>query len=300
MALAPVILFGYNRPDLFKVTIDSLKANGLANYTDLYIFIDGPRNDADVPKVQEVRRLAEEAEGFSSKIVSVSDTNHGLAKSIIAGTTEIINKYGRVIVLEDDLFLSPGFLTFMNTMLDAYEADDRVFQISGFGTKVKVPNGYTCDYYLNTRAQSWSWATWKDRWNSVDWEARDYEEFAGDKAQRRIFRKSGSDLLDAIEGYKYRRSDIWFICFTYNMFRQGKYSINPIRSLVRNDGFRADAVHTRNYNRYKIDFNDSIQDYPVPQTIEWNAEINKSAVKYWQVRYRMYGKIMTVLKRIVK
>ena len=295
--VAPIILFGFNRPDVFESTLTSLKNNPLADESDLYIFIDGPRCNNDIEKINQVRQIAERVDGFKAKQIIISEKNKGLAKSIISGTTEIINKYGRAIVLEDDLYLSPSFLTFMNTMLDAYEKDERVFQISGFGTKVKIPIGYKCEYYLNTRAQSWSWATWRDRWNSVDWEVKNYEAFKKDFNKQKQLLKSGSDLVEAIRAYKEKRADIWFICFMYNMFCQGKYSINPIRSLVRNDGFRPDSTHTKNYNRYKIDFNDSFQNYEIPTQLEWNKELNTSAVRYWSIRYRLIGKIMTFLRR---
>ena len=274
----------------------SLQGNILADQSDLFIYIDGPRTEKDFEKVEETKKVAENVTGFRSKTVLCSAINKGLAKSIVTGTSEVIEKYGKAIVLEDDLFLSSGFLSFMNTMLDAYESDERVFQISGFGTKVRVPKGYSCEYYLNTRAQSWSWATWKDRWDSIDWEINDYDGFINDKSQRHSLGQSGHDLVKAVQSYK-KGADIWFICFMFNMFRMGKFSISPIRSLVRNDGFREDAMHTRNYNRYTIDFNSDVQEYAVPDNLELDNRICRSAVKYWKLGYRLYGKIRSMLMR---
>lgn len=294
---APVVVFGYNRPDLFRATLFSLKKNILAEKSDLYIYIDGPRKETDKPKINEVTRIANEIDGFLSKTIICSKENKGLAKSIIQGTTEVIHKYGKIIVLEDDLYLSPGFLTFMNTMLDAYEKDARIFQISGFGTKVKVPKRYSFSYYLNTRAQSWSWATWQDRWDSIDWEINDYCDFLKNKGEKRALLRSGSEFINAINAYM-AGDDIWYICFMYNMFRQRKYCICPIRSFVKNDGFREDATHTLNFNRFSVDFDPAIHEYSFSEQIEWNQGINKSAVKYWTKRYRIYGKIRTVLSKV--
>ena len=58
MNLAPVVVFAFNRSDLLKNTLDSLKTNPLANETNLYIFIDGPRNDADTDKINQVKQIA--------------------------------------------------------------------------------------------------------------------------------------------------------------------------------------------------------------------------------------------------
>lgn len=275
----------------------SLQGNILADQSDLFIYIDGPRTEKDFEKVEETKKVAENVTGFRSKTVLCSAINKGLAKSIVTGTSEVIEKYGKAIVLEDDLFLSSGFLSFMNTMLDAYESDERVFQISGFGTKVRVPKGYSCEYYLNTRAQSWSWATWKDRWDSIDWEIMDYNEFMADKVLKRKLLKSGSELVDAVWYYK-NGADIWYICFMYNMFRQNKYCITPIRSLVKNEGFRNDATHTKNYNRFNVEFDNRIHDYEINRCLSWNKRINRSAVKYWTISYRVYGKMRTFLSKL--
>ena len=150
MNLAPVVVFAFNRSDLLKNTLDSLKTNPLANETNLYIFIDGPRNDADTDKINQVKQIAIDFTGFKEKIIFTSTFNQGLAKSIISGVTKIINKYGKVIVVEDDLYVSKSFLTYMNALLTTYENDERIFQVSGFGVKINVPSGYKYDVYRIT------------------------------------------------------------------------------------------------------------------------------------------------------
>ena len=65
-----------------------------------------------------------------------SEVNKGLAKSIISGVSEILDKYGKAIVVEDDLYTSRSFLRFMNDMLNKYELDERVMQVSGYGCKL--------------------------------------------------------------------------------------------------------------------------------------------------------------------
>ena len=57
-SLAPVILFTYNRPEHTKRTIEALAANELAAETDLYVFSDAAKKDADKGKVQEIRSFA--------------------------------------------------------------------------------------------------------------------------------------------------------------------------------------------------------------------------------------------------
>lgn len=299
--LAPVIVFGFNRPEVFGETIKALKNNSLAANTHLHIFIDGPRNDKDVPKVAEVVKIANAVTGFKSVTVNASSANKGLAKSIIYGVTEIIEQYGKVIVVEDDLIVAPSFLTFMNQFLDKYEHDYRIFQISGFGVKIKSPKDYNYDIYMHIRAQSWTWGTWKDRWKTVDWEVSDFIKLSQDKKKQRDFNEGGSDLFGMLKGYMTGINNSWYIRFNYSMFKQQKYAIVPVKSLVLNEGFGAEATHCNTYNRYKVDFQREEKSFfTSPDTIEPDARLYQQAVKYWSIRYRIYGKIMTLLYKLTK
>jgi hypothetical protein len=101
----------------------------------LYIFCDGPKegtSQADIERIKAVRRLVREENWVGKIYIKESKTNRGLARSIIDGVTEVIEKYGRVIVLEDDLELSSGFLKYMNDALEFYNDEERVMHISGF------------------------------------------------------------------------------------------------------------------------------------------------------------------------
>lgn len=57
----------------------------------------------------------------------------------------------------------------MNQALDFYENDNKIISICGYGLKIKRPRGYVGDVYLLGRSSSWGWATWKDRWEQIDW-----------------------------------------------------------------------------------------------------------------------------------
>ena len=100
---SPILLFVYNRPEHTRRVIESLQANAEAAESRLFIYADQARSD-----------LIERAE------------NWGLARNIIDGVTTQVNAYGRVIVLEDDLVVSPYFLRFMNDALEVYKDEERV------------------------------------------------------------------------------------------------------------------------------------------------------------------------------
>lgn len=297
---APIILFAFNRLEPLKACIASLIQNEEAAMSDIIVFVDGPRpcKEGESAKVNAVRRYVSSITGFNRVETHFSEENKGLANSIIDGVTEVINRYGKVIVLEDDLYLAPSFLSFMNLMLDTYCNDSRIMQVTGYSARIRCERKYDTDYYLSGRAHSWSWGTWLDRWESVDWNVCDYEDLSSDKALQRSFNTYGSDLYGMLKGWHDGKNNSWYIRFNYSMHKQGKYCIAPINSLVRNDGFGPGATHTAVYNRYKIDFDTcKMKSWRIADPLDFDDRLAKHAVRYWSIPYRIYGKIMTALSK---
>lgn len=295
---SPIIVFAFNRLDSLSSTIKSLKENPEAKESDLYVFVDGPRKHKpdEKYKVSKVQEYVRGISGFKTVNYTFSIENKGLATSIIEGVTQVIDRYGKVIVVEDDLVVSKSFLRFMNQMLQAFEKDDRIFQISGFSTK--ITHRIEGDIYLNGRAQSWTWGTWKDRWEQIDWEVEDFPELSSNRTLRKSFNSHGSDLFGMMKRFKEGKISSWYIRFCYAMHKKGKYTVCPAKSLVRNDGFSSEGTHCNNYNRYKIIFNkEHVEDFIIPNDLKPSPVILKEAIKYWSIPYRIYGKIMTYLHR---
>ena len=247
--LAPIVIFAFNRPEALQKLLDSLRMNPFYEESDKYIFIDGPRCEEDKAKVDEVITIARKV----ASNISISSVNRGLGNSIIAGVSTIIAEYGKAIVLEDDLICAPNFLSYMNQALDFYENDNKIISICGYGLKIKRPRGYVGDVYLLGRSSSWGWATWKDRWEQIDWDIQDWNEFSSNKQMRRAFNKNGSDMYSMLKGYMEGKNHSWAIRFCYNQFKLGKYSICPFISKVDNIGFGEEATNCKQrYSRFKV------------------------------------------------
>lgn len=291
---APIVIFAFNRPEKFQRLLTSLLSNPECIESDLHIFVDGPRDARDEEAVAKVREIAGLVTGFRSVHLDLKQDNMGLAKSIINGVSQVMDEYGRAIVLEDDLVLSSSFLSYMNTMLDMFEGDERIMQIAGFGTSVAPIGSYPWDVYLNRRGESWSWACWKDRWDSVDWSASGFLD--GSVREKIAFAGVGSDLPGMLAGYLSGKNSSWAVRFCYSMFKQGRYCVSPVKSFVANDGFGKDATHCNGYNRIKADLADDPICLKVPQRLEYDARIDRRANRYWNVWYRIYGKIKSLLR----
>ena len=172
IATVPIILFVYNRPVHTKQAIEALLANPLAKDSNLYIYSDAPKNQETQTKVDEVRDYIHSIQGFKSITIIEREKNFGLADNIIDGVTTIINQYGKIIVLEDDIVVSPVFLEYMNNTLDYYENELKVWSISAWNYPLD-PNPIKEDTFFWRIPHCWGWATWKNRWQhytrDIEW-----------------------------------------------------------------------------------------------------------------------------------
>ena len=298
MNYAPIVVFGFNRPDALRNTIASLLRNEEAKLSDLFVFVDGPREGkvGEKEKVEEVRDYVKSITGFNSLHYTFAETNKGLADSIIGGVSEVINEYGKVIVLEDDLVLMPNFLNFMNQGLDYYESNQRVMSVCGHSCKVKVPAGYPYDAYFFTRSSSWGWGTWKDRWDAVDWKLEDWNAVV---ANRKAFVKSlGSDVFKMLNDWKHGKNHSWAIRFCYAQFVQKKLSVIPNKSLVDNKGFGGDGTNCKRYSRFKFELNDTKlhQNFRLPSGVCLQSSLYKQALWYHSIPLRIWSRIMYLIR----
>lgn len=250
--VAPVCLFTYNRLNETVRTVEALKKNYLAPETDLWIFSDGPKNEASEGLVAEVRAYLKGITGFKTVELIESKENMGLAKSIVTGVSLVVRKYGSLIVLEDDLLTSTNFLDFMNQALVYYKSDPKVISISGYTLNLPSLPG-SSDYYFGYRASSWGWGTWEDRWDTIDWEVKDYDQFMKDSKRKALFKRGGSDLVGMLRNQMEGRIDSWAIRFCYAQFNQGLTTVFPTVSKVNSIGFSGNATHTKFSSRFKVD-----------------------------------------------
>jgi hypothetical protein len=239
--IAPIVLFVYNRLDHTRRTIEALKRNLLAEDSDLIIFSDAPKSEAQTDAVQEVRKYISEIDGFKTVTIVEREANFGLARSIIDGVTTIVNKYCRIIVLEDDMVTSPYFLTYMNEALEKYADDERVVSIHGYVYPVGQP---LPEAFFLPGADCWGWATWSRGWKCFNSDGQ----FLLDELKRRkltsAFDYNGAyPFSKMLEGQIKGTNDSWAVRWYASAFLAGKLTLYPGRSLVRNIGNDNSGTH---------------------------------------------------------
>ena len=276
----PVLIFCYRRK--INKLIESLLKNKEANQTELFIFSDGFKSNKDKKDVNEIREYLKRINGFKIVNIFESDVNKGLANSIIDGVTKVINKYNEVIVLEDDLIVSPYFLNFMNSALIFFKENKNIWSISGYSPEIQELKTYKKEIYLSLRSSSWGWATWLDRWNKVDWEINDFEVLKKNNLKIKSFEEGGNDLFKMLELQYLGKIDSWAIRWCYSQFVSSTFSVTPKISMVQNIGF-GDGFGTHNSgdgSKWKVKLATSkISDFEVT----FDSEIVNFFKKYYDI-----------------
>ena len=240
LVYAPVLLFVYNRPAHTRRLVESLLQNPESAESRLFIYSDAPRDEAARPAVDEVRRYVRSLKGFKQVNVVERAENWGLARNVIDGVTTLLRDFDRVIVLEDDLILSPAFLRFMNDALETYRDEPRVghIQACDFTQDPSLP-----DTFLIKWTGSWGWATWRRAWQLFNPDGRALLRELEARGLTRVFDFDGTYrytrmLRRQVEG----KNNSWAIRWNASLFLADVLSLNVGRSLVQNAGFADDIV----------------------------------------------------------
>ena len=248
--LAPIVLFVYNRPWHTQQTVEALQKNKLASESELFIYSDEAKNDDARVSVDEVRKYIDNITGFKKITVIKRDKNWGLANSIIDGVTKIVNEYGRIIVLEDDLVTSPYFLKFMNEGLTMYENEDKVASIHGYIYPIdNLPNTF-----FIKGADCWGWATWKRAWDVFEPNGQKIL----DELKSRGLEK-GADfnnsygltqmLKDQIKG----KNNSWAVRWYMSAFLKDMLTLYPGKSYVQNIGNDDSGTHCGVSDTFRVE-----------------------------------------------
>lgn len=244
---APVVAFAYNRADKIINCLHSIEKNPEVKETDLVIYCDGAKSEKGKPAVEATRlALREYIDKSSFKTVSLIEApeNKGLAKSIIDGVTDVIERYGRAIVVEDDLIVSQSFLSYMNGALEYYKDNSRIGAVSAYTYPLRSLKDYDRDIYVMHKGDCWGWATWNDRWDKAAWADVDFDSYFRDKELRKRFEKteSGWDLLMLLQSQG--KISSWAVRWVYYLMKRDLLTVYPTRSYVTNAGFDGSGTHS--------------------------------------------------------
>jgi GT2 family glycosyltransferase len=292
---APIVLFAYNRLQHTKQTIEALKKNDLANASELFIYSDAPQNERASQDVRLVREYIHVIDGFKKITVIERDQNWGLAASIIDGVTNLVNQYGKLIVLEDDLVTSPQFLTFMNDALDFYIDKPEVMHISGWNYPID-PEGLG-DAFLWPVMNCWGWATWADRWRYFHKDPAKLINTWSREEIKRFNLENSYDFWAQVIKNNNKKISTWAVFWYASIFEKKGLCLNPTHSFVVNIGFDDSGENCGSYNPFPLNLS-ARKMWVLPSDIEVSSLATQRIKSFCK---RMKGNlVIRVLRRVYK
>ena len=259
MVLAPIVLFVYNRLEHTKQTLEALQNNELAKVSELFIYSDAAKNEDNIEKVQKVREYIKSIDGFKKVTIIEREKNWGLANSIIDGVTRIVNEYGKIIVLEDDLVTSQYFLKYMNEALEMYKDEKRIASIHGY---IYPIDGLPETFFIKG-ADCWGWATWNRAWKAFEPDGKKLlEDLQSKKLEREADFNNSYNFTKMLKDQIAGNNNSWAIRWYMSAFLKDMLTLYPGESYVQNIGFDCNATHcktetnifqTKLASRFKID-----------------------------------------------
>lgn len=298
MTPAPILLFVYNRPEHVRQCIASLQANELAAQSPLFIYSDAAKTPESREDVEQTRQFIRTIQGFKEVTIIEREQNWGLARSIIDGVTTQVNRFGKVIVMEDDLIAAPYFLQFMNDSLETYKDEPRVGHIQGcdFTQDTSLP-----DTFLIKWTGSWGWGTWDRAWKLFNPDGKELLRQLEECNLTRRFDFNGTYgytrmLRRQIEG----KNNSWAIRWNASLFLADILSLNAGRSLIQNNGFDGSGTNCGGGGLY----NSTLWLDPLPveklSPIEENEKAREAFVRYYHRTNCFMAKAIRRIKRTLK
>lgn len=281
--LAPIIVFCYNRPDHLEQTLEALSRNDLADQSTLYIYCDGPKEGASEEmrqKIADVRQVARKRQWCKEVHVVEREENVGLMNNIVGAVTEIVNQYGRVITMEDDIITSKGYLRFMNEALELYKDDEQVMHISGYmwPHKHRLPD----TFFYEVPYPGGGWATWQRAWKHYTDDTKPLYDYWCTRWDE--FNKFGGDYLQLQLEKNYRGTmKTWFIKWHAVMLMRGALTLFPGQSLTNNIGFDDQATNCYTTGKFDVVPVDYVKVERIP--IKENKRAAREIYAFYQGRW---------------
>jgi hypothetical protein len=301
MNFSPIIIFVYNRLHHLDRLFNSLQRNDLFKKSKVLIFSDGPKNQIDKDKIDNVRKLLKKILIPKNSEIIENDVNLGLSRNVIGGLNKTFQIYDRAIILEDDLELSPFFLNYMNDALNLYATSENVASISGYMYPIE-PKKFSNNYFFLKLIESWGWGTWKRAWNIFENDSLQLKKKIDEKQLTNEFNfESGISyykmLTDNINGL----NDSWAVRWYASIFLKNMNTLFPSKSFVKNIGVDNSGVHCSYTTVYDTLVNFDYKKLEKNHSLESLSDRLVVQSFFRKIKYKRYlDKVINKIKNFVK
>jgi len=304
-SLAPIVFFAYNRPDHTRQVLESLYRNKYADESSLWIYVDGPKAGASeetMAAIETVKKIVREKKWCGEVTIVEAEVNKGLVRSTTEGVTKMVNEFGKVIVMEDDNLVSPGFLTFMNDALDFYENNPRVMHISAYARPDLAAAAVNESTYFFYHTTTWGWGTWKRAWDKFTPDAMAVRNAVKQKGNIRKLNMDGTfEFFWGLYAVAKSNMNSWNTIWHSVVFLNDGLILYPKKSLVSNIGHDGTGTNCAPDDRFQINYEVLAVEVPVTEIplIEHEA-VRKHYISLHSFAYRLKFVIKHYLRYLIK
>lgn len=252
--LTPILVVGFNRPDLLEKSLDKLRDQRRR----IYISIDGPRNSTELLIVERCKYIVSDFKRnhkYGSVALQFHTENLGCKAGVISAINWAFQTENRLIILEDDVDFGNEFLKYCDEGLLAFAESNQIWHLAGW-TPLHNLRAHPA-VYMNRYPHIWGWATWKDRWERYDaglisWNGQLASTMQTNR-QSKVPRGFDAYWGELFQQVYENKLDTWDVQWLFSMWKNGGVSLSPGLSLTKNLGFDSRATHTKELpiNLYK-------------------------------------------------
>jgi len=236
----PILLLVYNRPELTAQVFNRIKE---AAPKKLYVAADGPRNETEVERCNQVKQLVSEIDWDCELKTLFRTKNLGCGNAVSKGIDWFFEQEDSGIILEDDCLPEPSFFAFCSTLLAHFKDDGRVGHISGSNFQDGIIRG-DGNYYYAGLTHVWGWASWRRVWKDYDFKITSFPKFDQHFTSfpgHQPFAKNWAEIFTKVAN---GAIDTWDYQYAYLNLVMGYKAIMPNVNMVRNIGIGEQATHT--------------------------------------------------------
>ena len=303
MSYAPIVIFIYNRSAELKLMLEMLQNCVGFDQSPIIVFGDGPKRQDQKENVEKARQTAREALGTRAEY-RFNSLNKGLANSLIDGVTSVVSEYGSAIVLEDDLYLAPSFLSFVNGALLRYADDEHVFMVSGHNHDIPEFKDKT-EAVLLPITTTQGWGTWNRAWQQFDRSAMGSQNlFHSRSLQYRFNLDSSYDYATMLKRQLRGKGNSWGILWYWTVFKKDGLTVFPPQTLVYNIGMN--DAGTNGYGRFRKfassydpsgkTFSNIVNSFPQAKTDDKDFQDYKNTI--WRLNGGYLGYVVDKAKQV--
>lgn len=275
--------------------LEYLSKNELAQDSKVYIFCDGPREDKDKEKVNEVKDVVLSFNySFKDFKLIQRASNLGLAQNLSSGISEVLSENEKIIVLEDDLITSPLFLRYINLGLEKYASNSNIYSINGY--MFPIPFDENSTFLSPLATSSWGWGTWKNRWKIFSLDIPQKKIIQDNPYLAKRFNIGDLNYCSYLDNEK-----SWAIKWYYHVFSRNGLGLFSTQSLVQNIGFDGSGENCGTGDTFQTVFGQHLPVMDDLDSINWSYEAKlQNFFKMKEVSQKSENIFKKVFSKIVR